>query len=205
MHWHLPTNTHTGEPLVVEHLAELQHSRPRSDYLQGPRVCFEWRHQTRCLSEYYSLTVAPQLAPSSTSLSVPHWAVIRQSASSLSPCPDPLASRVSRTWGCSYSSPSIIFFSFFLAGAQHAQFLHVSAVTVALQLAACSCSCCSRPRADGCKREGDKNNSNECSHVNSSVSVHWHIMWWGETLYMHGWKQEVFTVFLYFNGLLACM
>lgn len=97
------------------------------------------------------------------------------------------------------------FFSFFLAGAQHAQFLHVSAVTVALQLAACSCSCCSRPRADGCKREGDKNNSNECSHVNSSVSVHWHIMWWGETLYMHGWKQEVFTVFLYFNGLLACM
>lgn len=115
MHWHLPTNTHTGEPLVVEHLAELQHSRPRSDYLQGPRVCFEWRHQTRCLSEYYSLTVAPQLAPSSTSLSLPHWAVIRQSASSCSPCPDPLASRVSRTWGCSYSSPSIIFFFFFFS------------------------------------------------------------------------------------------
>ena len=45
-------------------------------------------------------------------------------------------------------------------------------LTVALQLAACSCSCCSSPRADGCKREGDKNNSNECSHVNSSVSVH---------------------------------
>ena len=100
-------------------------SRPRSDYLQGPRVCFDWLlklHQTRGPSDYQSLTVAHHLAPSSASLSVPHWAVIRQSASSSSPCPDPLCITLEQNLRVqlliSFNHFSVLFFFFFfLAGA----------------------------------------------------------------------------------------